>query len=273
VTAGNLHAALEFDPSKPNAARMYDYFLGGKDNFASDRAAAEEILRVSPEVRSALRSNRAFLCRVVRFLAGGAGISQFIDLGSGLPTEENVHEVAQAANPAAKVVYVDNDALVLAHARARLAGGKNTTVIGADLRKPADVLSDPELLTLIDLAQPTAVLMVAVLHFVSDPEDAPAIVARIRDALAPGSYLAISLGTSDGVDPAKIADVQRVYRSSTAQLTFRSRIQIEQLFDGFELVEPGLVRLPRWRPESELAAYAERRGSEWMLSGVGRKIA
>jgi hypothetical protein len=271
--AEDLEAPSGVDPTRPNVARTYDYFLGGKDNFAADREAGEQILRQSPEVRSTLRANRSFLGRVVRFLAGEAGITQFIDLGTGLPTQENVHQVAQAASPAARVAYVDNDAVVLAHARALLARDTNTTVAGADLRRPAEVLADPGLRGLIDLAQPTALLMMAVLHFVGDDADAPAIIAEYRDALVPGSYLALSLGTTDGVDPAKIADAQRVYRSSSAQLTYRSRAQIEQLFDGFELVEPGLVRLPQWRPDSELSARAERKGSEWMLGGVGRKKA
>ena len=273
MMAEDLKAPSGVDPTRPNVARTYDYFLGGKDNFAADREAGRQILRQSPEVRSTLRANRSFLGRVVRFLAGEAGITQFIDLGTGLPTQENVHQVAQAASPAARVAYVDNDAVVLAHARALLARDTNTTVTGADLRKPAEVLADPGLLGLIDLAQPAAVLMIAVLHFVGDDQNAPAIVAQYRDALAPGSYLAMSLGTTDGVDPAKIADAQRVYRASTAQLTYRSRAQVEQMFDGFELVEPGLVRLPQWRPDSELAARAERKGSEWMLGGVGRKNA
>lgn len=259
------------DPTTANVARTYDYFLGGKDNFAADREAGERILLASPEVRSTLRANRSFLGRVVRFLARDAGITQFIDLGTGLPTAQNVHQVAQDVNPSAKVVYVDNDSVVLAHARAILAGDENTTVVGADLRRPNVVLNDPELLRLVDLSRPVAVLMIAVLHFVSDDDDASAIVAQYRDALAPGSYLAMSLGTTDGVDPAKIADAQQVYRSATAQLTYRSRAQIEQLFDGFDLVEPGLVRLPQWRPDSEAAARREQEGSEWMLGAVGRK--
>lgn len=271
MSAGEAPVPSGVDPTKPNVARIYDYFLGGKDNFAADRHAGEQILLVSPEVRSTLRANRTFLGRVVRFLAKEAGITQFIDLGTGLPTQQNVHQVAQAVNPTAKVVYVDNDAVVLAHARAMLAGDANTTVAGADLRNPAQVLSNPELLRLISMDQPTALLMIAVLHFVGHEENAPAIIAQFRDALAPGSYLAISLGTTDGVDPAKIADAQRVYRSATAQLTYRSRAQIEDLFDGFELVQPGLVRLPDWRPDSALAARAEREGAEWMLGGAGRK--
>jgi hypothetical protein len=261
------------DPDTPNVARIYDYFLGGKDNFAADREAGEQILRVSPEVRSTLRANRSFLGRVVRFLAGEAGITQFIDLGAGLPTQENVHTVAMAVNPAARVVYVDSDAVVLAHARALLASDNHATVTSADLREPAAVLADADLLGLIDLTRPVAVLMFAVLHFVGLDEDAPAITAKYRDMVAPGSYLAMSLGTTDGVDPAKIADAQRVYRSATAQLTYRSRAQIEQLFDGFEMIKPGLVRLPRWRPARASAARAEQAGSEWMLGGVGIKKA
>src|SRR5258708_5728256 len=154
--AGDQQAPSGVDPTKPNVARTYDYFLGGKDNFAADREAGQQILRVSPEVRPALRANRSFLGRVARFLAGEAGITQFIDLGTGLPTQENVHQVAQATNPRAKVVYVDHDAVVLVHARALLAANDNTTVAGADLRKPADVLAAPELPNLIDLDQPAA---------------------------------------------------------------------------------------------------------------------
>jgi hypothetical protein len=261
------------DPAVPNVARTYDYFLGGKDNYAADREAGERILRASPEVRAALRANRSFLGRVARFLAGEAGISQFVDLGTGLPTAQNVHQVAQAVSPSARVVYVDNDSVVLAHARAMLADDENTTVVGADLRRPAEVLADPELRRLVDLDRPAAVLMMAVLHFVSEAEDAPAIVARYRDALAPGSYLAMSLGTTDGVDPDKIAGAQRVYRGASAQLTYRSRAQIERLLDGFDLVEPGLVRLPDWRPDSAAAARSEQQGSEWLLGAVGRKKA
>lgn len=278
MTAGDVGAGMGLetalggvDPALPNVARTYDYFLGGKDNFAADRAAGERILQASPEVRSTLRANRSFLGRVVRYLAGEAGISQFLDLGTGLPTAQNVHQVAQGANPSARVVYVDSDPVVLAHARAILADEEDTAVVGADLRRPAAVLNDPELVRLLDLGRPVAMLMIAVLHFVPEEDNAAEIVARYREALAPGSYVAMSLGTSDGVDPAKIADAQRVYRSASAQLTYRSRAQIEQLFDGFELVEPGLVRLPQWRPDSAADSRGELEGSEWMLGAVGRK--
>ena len=238
-----------FDPTTPNVARIYDYYLGGKDNYPADREAGDKVLAADPQVRPTLLANRSFLGRVVRYLAADAGISQFIDLGTGLPTRHNVHQVAQAANPDARVVYVDYDPVVLAHARALLAKDDATTVIEADLRRPAGVLSDPGLRQMIDITQPVAVLMFAILHFVGRDEGATRIIADYRDAVAPGSYLALSLGTTDGVDPAKIARMQEIYQNVTAQLTYRSRAEIMGLFEGFGLVEPGLVRLPQWRPD------------------------
>ena len=263
---GRVRAGI--DVNVANAARIYDYFLGGKDNFAVDRDAGDRVLAAAPEVRSTLRANRSFLGRVVRHLAGEGGIDQFVDLGAGLPTQENVHQVAQGVNPNARVVYVDHDPVVLAHGRALLATDNTTTVIQADLRTPDEVLNNPELRQLIDLSRPVAVFMMAVLHFVST--DADAFVAGYHDAMAPGSFLALSLGTTDGVDPQKIAKAQEIYSTASSQLTYRSRTQIEKLFDGFSLIEPGLVRLPEWRPISELQARAERVGAEWMLGGVGR---
>jgi len=257
------------DPAIPNVARIYDYYLGGTENFPADREAGDRVLATSPEVRITMRANRSFLGRVVRHLVTEAGIDQFVDLGAGLPTRENVHQVAQAAKPGARVVYVDNDPAVVEHASRLLAGNDRAAVVRADLRRPREVLANSELLELIDLGRPAAILMTAVLHFVGDVDDPYAIVRRYRDAIAPGSYLALSLGTTEGVDPAKIAEAQRVYRGASSQLAYRSRAQIEQLFDGFDLVDPGLVRLPRWRPSSEEAAQAESEGSEWMLGGVG----
>jgi O-methyltransferase involved in polyketide biosynthesis len=262
---------VDFDPNIPNVARIYDYYLGGSDNFPADREAGDRVLATSPEVRTTLQANRSFLGRVVRHLVIEAGIDQFVDLGAGLPTRENVHQVAQAANPHARVVYVDNDPAVVAHAHRLLTGNDGATVIGADLRRPGEVLANPGLLELVDFDRPAAVLMTAVLHFVGDADDPYTIVGRYRDATAPGSYIALSLGTTEGVHPAKIAEAQRVYRGASSQLTYRSRTQIELLFDGFELVDPGLVRLPRWRPLSEEAARRESEGSEWMLGGVGRR--
>jgi O-methyltransferase involved in polyketide biosynthesis len=259
------------DPATPNVARMYDYYLGGTENFAIDREAADRVLATSPEVRTTLRANRSFLGRVVRYLVAEAGIEQFVDLGAGLPTRQNVHEVAQAANPNARVVYVDNDPAVVARSRRLLADNGRAAMVDADLRRPGDVLADPDLRRLIDLDHPTALLMTAVLHFVSDADDPHAIVRQYVDAVTPASYLALSLGTTDGVDPAKIAEALRVYRGASSGLTYRSRAQIERFFERFELVDPGLVRLPRWRPVSEEAADAENEGSEWMLGGVGRR--
>ncbi len=257
------------DPTTPNVARIYDYYLGGTDNFAVDREAGDRVLAASPEVRTTLRANRSFLGRVVRHLVA-AGVDQLIDLGAGLPTRENVHQVAQAANPNARVVYVDNDPAVVAHARGLLAGNDHAAVVEADLRRP-DELASLELRHLIDLDRPAGVLMTAVLHFIPDVDDPSTVVRRYRDALAPGSYLALSMGTTEGVDPARIAEAQRVYRGASSQLTYRSRAQIERLLDGFDLVDPGLVRLPRWHPVSEEAARVESEGSEWMLGGVGRR--
>jgi O-methyltransferase involved in polyketide biosynthesis len=259
------------DPTIANVARIYDYFLCGKDNFAVDREAGDRILESAPEVRSALLANRSFLRRVVTFLAGEVGIDQFIDLGAGLPTQENVHEVAQRVNPQARVAYVDYDPVVLAHARALLAVNDRTTVIQADVRRPADVLTHPAIRHLLDMSKPTAVLMMAILHFVGEDEDAASIIAGYREAMAPGSFLALSLGTTDGVDPQKIARAQETYRNATSQLTYRSRQQIDELFDGFELVQPGLVRLQEWRPLPAYA-HADSPGAEWMLGGVGRLL-
>jgi hypothetical protein len=270
AVANDERAGTGIDVTVANAARVYDYFLGGKDNFAADREAGDRVLEMAPEVRNTLRANRAFLGRVVRYLAADAGISQFIDLGTGLPTQENVHQVAQRANPAARVVYVDSDPVVLSHSRALLASNDVTTVIQADMRTPSDVLNHPELRALIDLTQPVAVLMLAVLHFVSDAEDPHTAIAAYRSAMAHGSYLALSLGTVDGVDPNKIVAAQKIYSTASAQLTYRDRPEIERLFDGFDLVEPGLVRLPDWRPVSDLQVRMESEGSEWMLGGVGR---
>src|SRR6266498_1582061 len=191
VAAERWTAEINTDVAHP--ARMYDYYLGGKDNFPADREAADQALAASPAVRDMARQNRAFLQRVVRFLARDAGIRQFIDIGAGLPTQGNVHEIAQAITPDARVVYVDNDPIVVVHSDALLAG-HNTTAIKADLREPNVILEHPEVREVIDLDQPVAVLLVAVLHFLQDADDPVGVVARLRDAMAAGSYLAISHG-------------------------------------------------------------------------------
>jgi SAM-dependent methyltransferase len=237
------------DFSKPHSARMYDYFLGGKDNFAVDRQTAEASLRSWPAVRVSARENRAFLDRAVEYLAGEAGIRQFLDIGTGLPTANNVHEVAQRIAPDSRVVYADNDPIVLAHAQALLkssAAGR-TAYIHADLREPEKILAHPEVIGTLDFSQPVALILVAVLHFISDDEDPAAIVARLLSALPPGSYLAASHVTPEH-DPEGVGGLQRAYRAGGVMAQARTAADFGQLaFAGLELVPPGVVLISEWR--------------------------
>lgn len=266
--------SADVDTSVPSVARMYDYMLGGKDNFAIDRERVQQAIEADPVVPQLARANRAFLQRAVRFLAGECGIAQFIDIGTGLPTQQNVHQVAQAINPDACVVYVDNDPVVSAHGRAILADNARTTVLQADLREPGAILSEPELLELIDFGQPVAVLAVTVLHFVPDEADPVGIMATVRHALAPGSYLALTHACGD-IRPTEASKVAEVYRHTATPGTPRSREQIQTFFGDFELVSPGLVWVPQWRPAptfaEQEAASAEEAVKIWFLAGVGRK--
>src|SRR6266516_869676 len=252
------------DTSRPHPARMYDYFLGGKDNFPADREAGDEVLTAWPEVREGVRENRAYLRRVVSFLAREAGIRQFLDIGTGIPTQGNVHEVAQAVVPDARVVYVDNDPIVHVHANALLAG-ETTSIILADLREPETILDHPEVRRVIDSGAPFAVLLLAILHFVSDDADPARIVAAFRKALRPGSFLAISHVTAD-FSPETTERAARVYDRAAARLIPRGGAEIGRFFDGLDLVEPGLVPIQRWRPRGQ---PAQLRGG--MYGGVGRK--
>ncbi|UGQ12643.1 SAM-dependent methyltransferase [Yinghuangia sp. ASG 101] len=238
------------DTSRPTPARMYDYFLGGKDNFPVDRAAAERVKEATPDTYEIVWENRYFLQRAVRFLAE-AGIDQFLDLGTGLPTQGNVHEIVQGVNPDARVVYVDNDPIVLAHGRALLAENARTTVVTADMRDPEGVLAHPDIRELLDFSRPVAVLFVAVMHFIQDAEDPAGIVRTFREVMAPGSYLALSHLTTDGPDPAMVKATEAVYENATSPIIFRPKARIEEMFDGFELVEPGLVRPWEWRPDTD----------------------
>ena len=258
----------------PNPARIYDYLLGGKDNFPADRDVADQVITIAPVARDVAEDNRAFLRRAVRFLTREAGIRQFIDLGSGLPTQGNVHEIAQAIAPDARVVYVDNDAMVVTHARALLAGD-NTVVIQADLREPDVILGNPEVRELIDFNQPIALLLMAILHFIPDDEDPLGIVARFRDALPSGSYLAISHGTRDiPVRPDMSAEemtemgrrAEQLYQLTMASFVTRTRAQVERFFDGLELVDPGLVEIQVWRPDNRSSMLPG-----GFYGGVGRK--
>jgi SAM-dependent methyltransferase len=239
------------DPTVPNVARMYDFMLGGKDNYASDREAVARLIEISPEVHLAARWNRQFLGRAVRFVAG-QGVTQFLDVGAGLPTQHNVHEVAQEVTADASTVYVDNDPVVLAHANALLAGDARTAVVAGDVRDPAGILRDAEATGLLDLARPACLLLVAILHFVPDADDPAKLVAAFRDALAPGSYLILSHATMDGY-PVQAATASadragRVYDRASSQLTMRDRAEVDALLAGFDLVEPGLVHVTDWRP-------------------------
>jgi hypothetical protein len=237
------------DVTRPSIARIYDYLLYGKDNFAVDRAAAEHLMQSRLEPRRLSLANRGFLLRAVRFLAE-QGISQYLDLGSGLPTSPSVHEVAREIIPDARVVYVDHDPIVVAHNDALLATRDGVITIRADVRDPDAVLAEEALAKCIDFDEPVAVLLLGVLHFISLDEDAPGIIARFRQRMAPGSYMAVSLGTSDGADPEMLAEATQTYAAARMPFTLRSRAQIMDLFEGFSLIKPGLVSLPEWRPDS-----------------------
>jgi hypothetical protein len=258
----------------PNPARIYDYLLGGKDNFPADRDVADQLLAIAPVARDVVEDNRAFLRRAVRYLTREAGIRQFIDLGSGLPTQGNVHEIAQADAPDARVVYVDNDPMVVTHSRALLAGD-NTVAIQADLREPEVLLGHPEVRELIDFDQPIALLLMAILHFLPDEQEPFGIVARFRDALPTGSHLAVSHGTRDiPVRPDMSAEemtemgtrVEQLYQLTTASLVTRTHAQIERFFEGLELLDPGLVEIQLWRPDDQGSALPG-----GFYGGVGRK--
>jgi len=254
---------------RANAARVYDYWLGGTHNFLADQDVARAIAAVEPTAPLIGRANRAFLGRAVRFLAAN-GVRQFLDVGSGLPTQGNVHEVAQQADPAARVAYVDVDPVVVAHSKALLAGNENAAVVEADLREPGTVLDHPVTRRLIDPAQPTGLLLVSVLHFVAGAEDPRRIVATLRDALAPGSYLVISHGTNED-RPGVAGAVEKVYNRSVAMdLHLRSHQDILRFFDGFAVVDPGLVYIPQWRPDSPAEVPADP-SKFWVLVGVARK--
>jgi hypothetical protein len=256
--------SAEIDVTRPHVARMYDYYLGGRDNYGPDRVAADKIIGLFPDTRLVARQNREFMRRAARVMAG-SGVSQFIDLGSGLPTGGNLHEVVQEVNPGARVIYVDNDPIVLAHGRALLATNENTTVITADMRDPHTLLAHPELLELIDFDRPVGVLFVAVLHFVAADFDPPGLIGAFRERMASGSHLVVTHVTASGADPTHAAKAVDHYSAATAPLVFRSPGEIEGLFGGFQLLQPGVVPTWEWRADREDKATSPR-----ILAGVGR---
>ena len=254
-----------FTTARANIARMYAHWLGGKDSFEADRAAADAIVERFPEVADVARANRAFLARAVRHVAQ-QGVSQFIDIGAGLPASPNVHEIAREEQPDARVVYLDRDPVVLAHARALLAVDDNIAVIAGDVRDPARALADPALARLIDAGEPVCVILGSVLHFLAadEADDAVAVFRRWMD---PGSYLVISAGTSTGTDPELLRQLQAAY-GDTAPVTGRTADEITAWFDGFCLARPGVVDVWAWRPDS-IQRPAQSRAR--ILAGVGRK--
>jgi S-adenosyl methyltransferase len=246
---------VDLQTYRPHPARVYDYLLGGKDNYEADRAAAEEGIKANPNSLVPPRENRAFLRRAVSYLAGEARIDQFLDIGTGIPTSPNVHEVAQAADPRARVVYVDNDPIVLAHARALLTShpAGQTSYIDADLRNVEEILGSEKLPGTLDLSRPVALLLIAIMHFIPTADGPHGICQRLLDALPSGSYLALSHLTGD-FDPAAWEKVSQIYRRNGVIMEVRSLAEIERFFTGLELVEPGVVSVQRWRPDDTDAA-------------------
>lgn len=245
----------DVDLDKPNAARMYDYYLGGSANFARDREAAEQALAITPEIGRFARANRSFLGRAVSFLCD-RGVDQFLDLGSGIPTVGNVHEIALRHNPDARVAYVDREPVAVAHARRLLGETANVTVTQADVRDPETVLTAPGVTELLDLDRPVAVLAVAILHFVPDSDDPAGIVARYRETCAPGSYLVFSHASPITMTEQEAQGGEHVYRATTTPLLTRTYEEIIDLMSGYSLLEPGLVPINHWprEPVDEQAA-------------------
>lgn len=238
----------DLDPQRPNPARMYDYFLGGFHNFQADRDAAEAAEAAFPGVRASARANRDFLRRAVRLLVK-AGIDQFLDLGSGVPTVGNVHEIAQEANPDARVVYVDAEPVAVAASRRLLAGNPRAAIVHADIRDVGAVLNDEQVRELLDLERPLGLMLASVLPYIPDAADPDALVAAYRRALAPGSYLLITHGSVDDFEAPETDEVYRVYNATSSPITSRRRERIAAWFDGLELLEPGVVVVTEWHPD------------------------
>jgi hypothetical protein len=241
------------DTNTPHPARVYDYLLGGKDNFAADRAFAQQILSVHPHARTAARENRAFMRRAVTWLVRDAGIRQFLDIGTGIPTSPNLHEVAQRVVSRSRVVYVDNDPLVLAHARALLVSDPAgaTAYLDADVRDPTRILSSLDVLRTLDMSQPVALSLIALLHFIPDEDGPYDIVRQLVAPLVPGSFLVMSHGTFDPLAPEQVIQMEQLRAASPQPVRPRTRAEMERFFEGLELVVPGIVPLAEWRDDDE----------------------
>ncbi|MFF4096728.1 SAM-dependent methyltransferase [Streptomyces sp. NPDC001834] len=260
------------DISVPSVSRMYDFYLGGSHNFEVDREAARKAMEFMPGLPKVMQANRAFMRRAVRY-AVDEGVTQFLDIGSGIPTFGNVHEVAQAADPEARVAYVDHDPVAVAHSQAVLEGNERAVAAAADLRRPREIVKNAEISQLLDLGRPVALLLVAVLHFVQDSDEPQAAVAELREALAPGSLIVITHAAYEGIPLSKerAGAAVGIYEDTRSPLVMRSRDEIARFFEGYEMVEPGLVAMPNWRPEAPTAPEQEDPFAFSGFGGVGRK--
>jgi hypothetical protein len=271
TTRGLDYKPPRIDTSQAHAARMYDYFLGGKDNYPPDREAAEQLVKLIPSVPVTIRQNRLFLQRAVRYLAEEEGISQFLDIGTGIPTSPNVHEIAQRIDPAARVVYLDNDPIVLAHAHARLTSSVQGQVsyIHADMRDADGVLAAPDLMATLDLSRPVGLLILSTLHLITDAGEATELLRRYVAELAPGSFLALSVSTDDGFSPDASDEAVALLRKRGIPVLDRTYGEVTALFEGLSLVEPGVVLVHQWRPDASAAEAQE--SMIGLYCGVARK--
>ncbi|WP_243795251.1 SAM-dependent methyltransferase [Saccharopolyspora gloriosae] len=271
MTDGNSRPDADLRTDRAHGARIYDYILGGKDNYAVDRAAGEAGLQVWPALGVHMRANRTFMHRAGRFLAQECGVRQFLDIGTGIPTSPNLHEIVQEAAPETRVVYTDNDPIVLAHARALMTSAERgrTAYPQSDMRDPEALLSAPEVLETLDLDRPVGLMLIGIVHFIEDDEEALAVVRRIIDAMPSGSYVAATVATDDFA-PELLAKVADTYHEHGETLRFRSKADSERFFDGLELVAPGLVQMHKWRPDDD-EHLALDEADIAMYGGIGRK--
>jgi SAM-dependent methyltransferase len=263
---------LDVDVNQPSISRIWDWFLDGSHNFAVDREVAAEMLARMPEGPRMAQASRAFLRRAVRMCVE-SGITQFLDIGSGIPTVGNVHEIAQAANPECRVVYVDIDQVAVSHTRQILAGNERATVIRADIRNPKDILAASEVRQMLDFTQPIALMLIAILHFINDDENPLGIIRQFHDELVPGSHLVIAHGSrnTEGMPTANLHSAREMYERTVAQVSLRSRPEVMALFEDWELVYPGLVWIPQWRPDDQVSDVdAELPNAGY--GGVARKL-